>query len=153
MFHFWNIIGGMTMQAVGAYIATLREARGINPTALGRLVGTSASQISRIEQGSQDPRASLLFAIIDAVQGRYDDVQRLLLTDADVNTGHQLAEALLTDAENERIDVVIDNVADAELVAIIREMREDLSWLEQQIGERTGVGRFRPKSRRRRRGG
>ncbi len=141
------------MQAVGAYIATLREARGINPTALGRLVGTSASQISRIEQGAQDPRASLLFAIIDAVQGRYEDVQRLLSTDADVHAGHQLAEALLTDAEHERIDAVLDTIADTELVAIIQEMRKDLSRLEQQIGERTGAGRFHPKLRRRRRGG
>ncbi len=102
---------------------------------------------------SQLTPSVLLFAIIDAVQGRYEDVQRLLSTDADVHAGHQLAEALLTDAENERIDAVLDTIADTELVAIIQEMRKDLSRLEQQIGERTGAGRFHPKLRRRRRGG
>ncbi len=141
------------MQAVGAYIATLREARGINPTALGRLVGTSASQITRIEQGSQDPRASLLFAIIDALQGRYEDVRQLLLTEADDDLGRQLAKAWLTNAEHERIDAMIGDVANADLVAIVQEMRKDLSRLEQQIGDRTGVGQFRPAFRRRRRGG
>lgn len=86
----------MANPAVGTYLRTLREARRLTRESLADLVGTSVSQLVRIEAGEQDTRGSLLARIIAAVRGSAADVHALLInpeaTEAD---GQRLAEVAL----------------------------------------------------------
>lgn len=55
------------MEAVGAYLRTLREARKLSRASVAAQIGTHESQLVRIEAGDQDTRGSLLLAFINAV--------------------------------------------------------------------------------------
>ena len=69
----------MTLQAAGAYLQRLREEANITRHAMAKRVGTSDSQIIRIEQG-QETRYSLLSMIIKVVDASSDDVVELALS-------------------------------------------------------------------------
>jgi len=86
----------MGMNAVGAYLQVLREARSLSRRALARDMGLDASQIDRIEKGMNIPRSPFLFALVRAVQGNARQVSQLLLDpNATVATGEQLAQSWL----------------------------------------------------------
>lgn len=83
----------MSLIAAGAYLRALRERQGTSRAKVAALTGTHESQIERIERGDQDSRASLLFAIVDAVGGKYEDIAQLFRDQSlSVEDGRQLAE-------------------------------------------------------------
>ena len=94
----------MSLVAVGAYLKTLRDARGLTLADVASLSQTSETQVIRIESGKIDTRGSLLMRIIHAVEGSADDILRLSLvteaTDGDglelyVQQGKEVAQRLL----------------------------------------------------------
>lgn len=66
------------MEAVGAYIRTLRLQQKLTQTKLAELVGVSNNTIWRIEAGQQEPGGSQLAAILTIIRGRIDHVYELL---------------------------------------------------------------------------
>lgn len=66
------------IKAVGAYLRFLREAAGISVAETANKVGIDVSQIWRIEKGKSDPRASILFRFITAVEGAPEDIAQLI---------------------------------------------------------------------------
>lgn len=66
------------MIAVGAYIRTLRQERGLSQEELARLLDTSQKQVSRWENGEHRPIGETLHALVLAVQGNTNDVTALL---------------------------------------------------------------------------
>lgn len=114
----------MANAAVGTYLRTLREARRLTREALADMVGTSVSQLVRIEAGEQDTRGSLLARIIAAVRGSAADVQSLLINpDASESDGQRLAQATL------------DGVRAAGLTADELQSPEDVEMLMQFLRE------------------
>lgn len=100
------------MQAAGAYLSTLREALGLKPYRLAKMLGTSSSQIERIEAGEIETRSSLLFAFVDAVQGNPEQVMKLVLDKhATAEQGKAVAEAWLSDKERAEIERQIEEAA------------------------------------------
>jgi transcriptional regulator with XRE-family HTH domain len=92
----------MGMEAAGMYLRTLREARHMSRAAVAAQIGTHESQLVRIEAGDQDTRGSLLLAFVNAVQGRADDIQRLMLDkSATAADGRQAANTILTQKERD----------------------------------------------------
>lgn len=66
------------MHAVGAYLRTLREGQRIPRQKLAEQFNTSLSNITRIEDGEQETRGSLLFALVRALHGNPLDIEDLL---------------------------------------------------------------------------
>lgn len=82
----------MSLTATGAYIKRLREEARISRLALSKQVGTSYSQIIRIESG-QETRGSLLAMIVKTLNASPDDVIDLLASSDYTNEdGIQRAE-------------------------------------------------------------
>lgn len=111
------------MEAVGAYLRTLREARKLSRAAVAAQIGTHESQLVRIEAGDQDTRGSLLLAFINVVRGRAEDVQRLILNqNATVEDGRRMADAALTQSEQDRLLSLV--TTDEKRVALLRRVME-----------------------------
>ena len=64
--------------AVGAYLRFLREAQGMQATAIAEKIGTNQAQVWRIEHWKSDTRSTLLFKFILAVGGDPNDVHVLI---------------------------------------------------------------------------
>lgn len=111
------------MEAVGAYLRTLREAHKLSRAAVAAQIGTHESQLVRIEAGEQDTRGSLLLAFIGVVRGRAGDVQRLILNhEATADDGRRLADEVLTQAERDSILAIADT--DPKRAALLRRIAE-----------------------------
>ena len=116
------------MEAVGAYLRTLREAQHLSRAAVAAQIETHESQLVRIEAGDQDSRGSLLLALVAAVQGRVADVQRLILDkSATESDGRAAAEAwlALTPEERARVDSIVANALPGDLAGAIAELRAE----------------------------
>ncbi len=119
--------GGMSMQAAGMYLRTLRERRGFSREDVAHELGTDKTQIQRVENGTHDTRSSLLLGFVRVVQGNTDHVADLMLNaDATAEEGKQLAEQWLDQEQRgmiqQRVDVLPDEDLDIAL-QVIRELR------------------------------
>lgn len=78
-----DILGGMSMEAVGGYFRGLREGQDMSPAdvasrlreVLGRKVDPTT--VWRIETGRQNPGADLLLGLINVLKGRLADVEAI----------------------------------------------------------------------------
>jgi transcriptional regulator with XRE-family HTH domain len=70
----------MAMEAAGSYLRTLREQAGVTRSSIARTLGTSSSQIERIEEGRIETRASLLLAFVRVVGGSAEHLTELVLS-------------------------------------------------------------------------
>ena len=120
------------MTAVGAYIRELREVRGLSRADLAARVKTHESQIYRIEKGEQDSRGSLLFAIIEALQGNVQDVYQLMRSGGavDVDEARKLADSV---REQIRAAPTVEDRRDA-INRLVSELEADPRKLDQLIG-------------------
>jgi transcriptional regulator with XRE-family HTH domain len=140
----------MNIEAVGAYLQRLRQKKEMSRIQLATLVGTTETSLWRIESGKQEPRGPLLFALVNAVGGRIEDVQKLLLDEtATKDDADQLANQAFSQSSNpqeqeeqhrltyqqlqEKIEQVIrilpDHLLD-DLINIVEAMHTDprLTW-------------------------
>jgi transcriptional regulator with XRE-family HTH domain len=100
---------GMNMLAVGAYLRALRSHQGLSQGKLAELVGVAGNTIWRIEAGEQEPRAGQLAALLTALHGRIEDIQRLITDSAATAAdGEELAGRILTLAERDSILALAD---------------------------------------------
>lgn len=90
--------GGMSMQAVGAYLQAVREGRKLSSGAIAARIGTSPTHLWRIEQGvPKSIGVELLIALARAVEANIDDVIRLVESKhATAEDGRRLANAYLS---------------------------------------------------------
>lgn len=66
------------MEAVGAYLGRLREAKRWSRVKAAKLLDTNDVQLGRIEKGEIDTRSSFLFAFLDLVGGDINQVYALM---------------------------------------------------------------------------
>jgi DNA-binding XRE family transcriptional regulator len=79
----------MGIHAVGAYLAALRESRGLSQQRLADMIGHSKRQVIRWEQGKETPSALHLHLFVAAVRGSIIQVHQLLINpNATVDDGY-----------------------------------------------------------------
>ncbi len=131
------------MIAAGAYLRTLRESQEVSRSTLAERLGTSETNIYRIEEEGQEPKGGLLLGFLNEVRGSGADFLRLLFdTKADEVAGRELAQTRLTPAEfarHEELKQLLGNERVAELT--VRLMAEP--DLVDAIDRLTGRGRDR----------
>lgn len=124
-------LGGMSMEAVGAYIAALRKKQGWSQVAFADVLGVSEKALRQWEHGEHEPKLTVLHAIVFAVKGAWDDVAQLLREDATIDEGRRLAKlrsGALAFSDEERALITRLSPEQRRLVAeIARQMlREEL---------------------------
>lgn len=105
------------MEAVGSYIETLREVRGLQSQTVVALAGLeNSTYLWRIEQGKlKNPGASQILAIIEAVGGSFEHVARLMKSDKATRAdGKRLAIQWLNESQQQsltdRIEQAIEQI-------------------------------------------
>jgi transcriptional regulator with XRE-family HTH domain len=87
----------MNMIAIGTYMATLRDLRGLTQQEVATAVGTTATTVSRYETGRQKrPDMQIIMKIIAAIKGSGNHLTRLVL---DENATPDMAIALAWEAQ------------------------------------------------------
>lgn len=72
----------MSLEAAGAYLWELRQARHLSRDQLAQRLNTSRSQIERIDYGQGEARASVIFLYARAVGADLDELSDLMLDPA-----------------------------------------------------------------------
>lgn len=99
------------MEAAGAYIRAVRDARDMSRADVSRATGIHESQIVRIEAGVQDTGYSSFFALIQAVRADASDVLRLIADPgATAKDASDLADKLVHPHKIQGTDPDLDSV-------------------------------------------
>lgn len=69
---------------VGNYIQKLREAKGLGLRQLGDQISLSPSHLSMVEKGKREVSITVLYPIIEALDGNFVNALRFLALDAGV---------------------------------------------------------------------
>lgn len=111
------------MIAAGAYLRVLREAKGLSRAEMADRLGATETNLWRIEEDGQEPKAGLLLGFINEVRGSAIDFYRLLAdTNAGDEVGRELAHMRLSRPETEKIEQLREALGDdalAEAAAIL----------------------------------
>lgn len=122
----------MSLTAVGAYLKTLRESRGLTLADVASSAGTNEAQVIRIEKGGIDTRGSLLLMILKAVRGRPEDLLGLMTSpEATEEDGRRIARLALAPpielSEDDKKRLLSLNPDQRRLVLdLVSQMRVDL---------------------------
>lgn len=119
--------GGMGMEAVGAYIATLRERRGYTQLALAEALGISERGLRDWEKGRTAPDVGDLRELLGRLKGSWMHIAMLARDGATIADARQYAERQaqglgLTDEQRAFIES-LDPDQLAALVAVAEQMR------------------------------
>ncbi len=69
---------------VGKYLQELREAQGVGIRELGAQIGLSPAHLSMVEKGQREVSITVLFPIVQALNGEFVTALRLLVLDAGI---------------------------------------------------------------------
>ncbi len=112
--------GGMSMDAVGAYIATLRDGRGFTQQAFAELMGISERGLRDWEKGRTAPDVDALSSLLARLKGSWMHVALLAREEATAEQGRNLARRRLKDVgltDDQR--AFIESLDDDQLKALI----------------------------------
>jgi hypothetical protein len=119
----------MGMKAVGAYLRTLREGRGLSRVWVAEQAGTNDTSIYRVEQRGQEAGPKILIGFVRAVSGSFDDIDELLkVDDLPVDVGVRLAEQRLS-SEQAHVQKHINGYTADELSRVRDELASDPAFL------------------------
>jgi transcriptional regulator with XRE-family HTH domain len=111
----------MSLVATGSYLKRLREEAKLSRLALSKQVGTSDSQIIRIEQG-QETRGSLIALIVKTLNASPDDIIDLLVsTDYTQEDGLRRAELWI---EKRKPRVLVHNNIHPDILNVISQLTD-----------------------------
>lgn len=120
----------MGQVAAGAYLEGLRLASRKSRADVAKAIGTSESQVQRIEAGEIDTRGSLLFGFARFVKANMAHLAKLLLDDT------------ATSAEAARMAELAQTMTDEELeeaIQLFEELRHDPQALARWLGYGRGL--------------
>ncbi|NTU85591.1 MAG: helix-turn-helix transcriptional regulator [Chloroflexales bacterium] len=117
----------MSAKAVGAYLATVREARGITTKTVAEAIHSSPTHVWRIEKGvTEGVSAELLHRFIAAIGARLEEVHQILLDEAmPADEGKRLAHELIASEQLPGSDLT-DQSSDAEVRQALRDLEQRL---------------------------
>lgn len=134
------------MNAAGAYLRVMREAKGYSRAEMAERLGSTETNLWRIEEDGQEPKAGLLLGFINEVRGSAADFYRLLLdTVASEDTGRKAAQLRLSKGEMDQIEQLRATFGDDALADAVAILAADPSLIEAlgKIGSAFG-GRRKP---------
>lgn len=82
----------MSMNKVGIYFQELRLSKQLSQRDVAAVVGVSDRIISAWERGEHAPKIDVLPRLLEKLGGAWDDVQRLMEDDSDVDLARLLAK-------------------------------------------------------------
>ena len=91
---------------IGRRIQAARKARNLSQAALAEKAGLSASQVSQIEQGKNDPKTLTLIRILEALQVPADQILRANIPSVN-ELGRSEYGELLSDCTPQEIETLI----------------------------------------------
>ena len=91
---------------IGRRIQAARKARNLSQAALAEKAGLSASQVSQIEQGKNDPKTQTLIRILEALQVPADQILRANIPSVS-EIGKTEYSELLSDCTPQEIETLI----------------------------------------------
>jgi transcriptional regulator with XRE-family HTH domain len=116
----------MNMEAAGAYLRVLRDARGLTQGDIADQLGVSLKTVQRIEGGEGRTLATTLAAFIDIVRGSPQQVQQLIVApNGTAEDGERVAQEWLERSGlGARIDALFEGLTDEEADAVVKAMLE-----------------------------
>lgn len=119
------------MTAAGAYLRTLREARGFSRAEIADRLGATETNLWRIEEDGQEPRVGLFLGFIREVRGSVADFRRLLFDEHATDVaGRELAHLRLSRMELDQIEELRDLLGDEALVEVTSIFASDPGLIE-----------------------
>lgn len=119
------------MTAAGAYLRVLREAKGFSRAEIADRLGATETNLWRIEEDGQEPKAGLFLGLISEIRGSAADFRRLLLDDAaDESAGRELAQLRITRGELDKIEQLRASLGDDALVDAVAILAADPGLIE-----------------------
>jgi transcriptional regulator with XRE-family HTH domain len=82
----------MTMTAVGAYLKTLRQERGLTQKDVATYVDVSIKMIGEWEKGINEPKIGFMARLLEILQGTPEDIQQLITSAQQSEDGIELAK-------------------------------------------------------------
>lgn len=132
------------MKAVGAYLQTLREGRGLSRVWVAEQAGTNDTSIYRVEQRGQESKPKILIPLVRAVRGSFDDIGELLKDDdLPIEEGVKLAEVRLRAEHDALIDESSGNIDHTMARQLADRVLTDPEFLEDFIRSVAESGRRR----------
>lgn len=130
--------------SAGMYLRVLRERQKLTRDQLVERVKTNSNESVKlsdvslwsIEDGRQEPKGRLLFALIEALSASYEDISRLILDDSlTVDDARELAERRLSEERRAQvIDPIVSEFVNGfspdELARVREELASDPSFLD-----------------------
>lgn len=111
----------MGMKAVGVYLETLREGKGLSRPWVASKAGTNDTSVYRVERRGQEAGPKILIGMVLAVGGSFRDINELLADDdLPSEIGRQLAEFRLKMGENKVSEIGQKLASDPDYIRIIR---------------------------------
>lgn len=119
------------MMAAGAYLRVLREAKGLSRAEMADRLGATETNLWRIEEDGQEPKAGLLLGFIREVRGSAADFYRLLIdSQADDDVGREVAQMRLSRSEADQIEQLRATFGDDALAEAVAILAADPSLIE-----------------------
>lgn len=130
--------------SAGMYLRVLRERQKLTRDQLVERVKTNSNEAVKlsdvslwsIEDGRQEPKGRLLFALIEALSASYEDISRLILDDSlTVDDARELAERRLSEERRAQvIDPIVSEFVNGftpdELAQVRDELANDPAFLD-----------------------
>lgn len=110
---------GMSLEAAGAYLQTLREFHGLSRADIASAAGTNEAQVIRIEKGEIDTRGSLLLRFLQSVQGSAEELLRLITSaNATAEEGRRAARQAEPLPLKPKLEAMLRGLPDDDLDAV-----------------------------------
>lgn len=115
------------MEAVGVYVRTLRDLRGMNQEALARAIGVHVRTIRNMESAKHASKPADLDAALKHLKGSWAHIARLMPPDAKLDLARELAqeafsETGFTEEERSYLEGLTPEQKDA-LITVARQMQ------------------------------
>lgn len=112
------------MKAMGAYLWELRDQQHVSRQKMADQLGTSRTQIERIDRGDVEAGIGVVLAYAKAVGANLQHIQQLRLQpDATPEDGRALATRWINDDHRARLDAMIEESGDEQMAASIAYLR------------------------------
>jgi transcriptional regulator with XRE-family HTH domain len=114
-----SIIGGMGMDAIGAYLAALRDGRGLTQHAFAEDLGVSERSLREWEKGRTAPDVNTLSDLLAKLKGSWMHVFMLTKEGATIDQAKGLARRQVQDNLTDDMRTFIENLDPDQLAALI----------------------------------
>lgn len=124
----------MSVDAVRAYLTTLRTEQGYTQEAVAEAAGlTRLSWVSYETGATKDIRAGTMLTVLRLLRGSFDHLRELAREDATPEDGAALARLRLEEERSGQLQALLSTLSHAELEVILRRLDQDAEELARSL--------------------